>query len=70
VEVISHREVLKYLLIVGHETPRKDADLLIEGNLVDAAGQVRAMAVNDVLEVLAQAHVQRFQVDLALHDFE
>ena len=28
------------------------------------------MAVNDILEVLAQSHVQRLQIDFALHDFQ
>jgi hypothetical protein len=45
-------------LIVGHKTPCENADFLVEGDLVDAAGQVRAVAVNDVLEVLTQAIVE------------
>ena len=57
-------------LIIGHESPREYADLLIERDLIDAARQVGAVAVNDVLEVLAKADVEWLQVDLALHNLQ
>ena len=46
-------KALSTYLVVGHETPCKDAYFLIERDLVDTTGQVSAVAVNDVLEVLA-----------------
>ena len=39
-------------LVIGHESPGEDADLLVEGDLVDAGWQVGAVHVDDVLEVL------------------
>lgn len=69
-EVFAHREVLKHLLVVGHEAPCQDAYLLIEGDLVNTAGQVGAMRVDHILEVLAQTGVQWLQIDLSLDDLE
>jgi hypothetical protein len=40
-------------LVVGHQSPCKDANFLDEWDLVDRAGQVSLLRVNDVLEVLA-----------------
>lgn len=39
-------------LVIGHESPGEDADLLVEGDLVDAGRQVGAVHVDYVLEVL------------------
>ena len=57
-------------LVISHESPGEDADLLVERDLVDAGGQVGAVHVDDVLEVLREAEVERLQVALALHDFQ
>ena len=57
-------------LIIGHESPREYANLLIERDLIDAAWQVGAVAVNDILEVLTEADVEWLQVDLALHNLQ
>ena len=58
--------VLTYL-VIGHQTPRENAHLLVEGYLVDRVGQVGALRVNYVLKVLAEAIVERIQVYLAMH---
>ena len=57
-------------LIIGHKSPREYANLLIERDLIHAAWQVGAVAVNDVLEVLAKADVEWLQVDLALYNLQ
>ena len=89
-EVVTHREILKDLLIaikkelddvyfkargstyliISHQAPRENAHLLVEWDLIDTAGKIRAMAVDDVLEVLAEAKVERLQIDFSLYDFE
>ena len=63
-------KALSTYLVVGHQAPCKDAYLLVKGDLVDAARQVSAVAVNDVLEVLAEADIQGFQVNLTLYDLK
>ena len=57
-------------LVISHEAPCEYANLLVKRNLIDTAWQVGAVRVNNVLEVLAEAHVKRFQIDLALHNLE
>lgn len=57
-------------LVVRHKSPSENAHFLVERDLVDTAGQVGAVGVNDVLVILAQANVERLQIYLALHNFE
>jgi hypothetical protein len=57
-------------LVVGHESPCENADLLVEWNLVHTGRQVCAMRVNHVLKVLAQPSIKRVHVALALHNLE
>lgn len=65
----SQSAALTYL-VIGHEAPCEDANFLVKWNLIDTAWQVGAVSVNNVLEVLAEAHVKRLQIDLALHDLQ
>ena len=65
----SQSAALTYL-VIGHEAPSEDANLLIKRNLIDTAWQVGAVSVNNVLEVLAEANVKRLQIDLALHNLQ
>lgn len=69
-EVFAHGKVFKNLLVIGHETPCKDAYLLVERDLVYAAWQVCTVTVNNVLEVLAKADIERFQIYLSLNNLE
>ena len=57
-------------LIISHETPCKNADLLIEWYLVYTTWQVSTVTVNNVLEVLAKADIERFQIYLSLYNLE
>ena len=57
-------------LVICHEAPSEDAHLLVERNLVHRVGQVGALAIDDVLEVLCKACIERVQVDLAVNDLE
>ena len=67
---LSKQSTFDTYLIISHESPREDAYLLIEWNLVDTTWQVGTVTVDQILEILAQANVERLQVDLALHDLQ
>ena len=67
---LSKQSTFDTYLIISHESPHEDAYLLIEWNLVDTTWQVGTVTVDQILEILAQANVERLQVDLALHDLQ
>ena len=46
-------------LVVCHEAPSEDTYLLVERNLVHRVWQVGALAIDDVLEVLCKACIER-----------
>lgn len=46
-------------LVICHKAPSEDAHLLVERNLVHRVGQVGALAIDDVLEVLCKACIER-----------
>ena len=55
-------------LVDCHESPKDNADLLIEWDHIDRARQVGLVAIDDVLEELAQTCIKRIQVDSAMDD--
>lgn len=69
-EIVSHSEIFENVLVIGHQPPSEDTHFLIERNLVDGRFDVGSLVVNDVLEVLRKAHVERIKIDPSVDYFQ